>query len=172
MLISKELETTALIVLKDDLERMKRAKKEGYEGNLEDCIKVSERMISNFENGVLEIDDFELGYLDTVIFNCMPKDITEYRYFVNAMLELSKMCSKAIYPTSTLEEIEKGFSWAIEEGKGISVHIKLPDLEKEEIISNPIENLSKKLEYYKGAYNDNLELKTFNKIKIVAYSLD
>ena len=47
----------------------------------------------------------------------------------------------------------------------------MPDLPSCEIIYNPYENLDKKLEYYLKAYNDNLNLKTFDKIKIIAFGM-
>ena len=47
----------------------------------------------------------------------------------------------------------------------------MPDLPSCEIICNPYENLDKKLEYYLKAYNDNLTLKTFDKIKIIAFGM-
>jgi len=53
----------------------------------------------------------------------------------------------------------------------MGVAIKMPDLEKLEIIINPYDNFDRKLEYYTKAYNSNLELNTFNKIKIVGISV-
>ena len=38
---------------------------------------------------------------------------------------------------------------------------------KPEVIVNSSENFEEKLKYYEKAYNDNLELNTFNKIRIV-----
>lgn len=49
------------------------------------------------------------------------------------------------------------------------VLVESPDSVKPEIIINPRENLETKLAYYMRAYNDNLELNTFNKIRIVKY---
>lgn len=49
----------------------------------------------------------------------------------------------------------------------IAVKIEMPGFPKPEVIVNSSENFEEKLNYYKNAYNDNLELKTFNKIRIV-----
>ena len=167
MFITKELGVIALVALKDDLERMKQNPNEATEL----CIEVSERMIANIENGDLEIDSEELGYLDTVLFNYMPKTIEEYQALVNANYHLHKIWPKAVYPLRAQLELRKGFKWAIEEKKGIAIHIQMPDLEKPEIILNPFENLAKKIEYYEKSYTEDLELKTFNKIKIIGYEL-
>lgn len=55
-------------------------------------------------------------------------------------------------------------------GQDLVVSIKTPDLKKPEIIFNPNENLRAKRDYYEKAYNDDLELIAFNKIKIGEYS--
>jgi len=49
----------------------------------------------------------------------------------------------------------------------VRVFVTMPDLPRLEEIRNPLENLEKKLEYYLKAYNDNMELNSFNEIKIV-----
>lgn len=56
----------------------------------------------------------------------------------------------------------------LQEANYISVFIDMPDLSEYEEIRNPFCNFDKKLEYYLKAYNDNLELITFPKIKIVS----
>jgi len=48
----------------------------------------------------------------------------------------------------------------------IAVYICMPDLPSLETISNPKGNQEKKLEYYLKAYNDNMQLNTFNQIYI------
>lgn len=52
----------------------------------------------------------------------------------------------------------------------IGVKIQMEGFQKPEIIINPIENFDAKLEYYKKAYNNDLTLKAFNGIKIVAFT--
>lgn len=69
----------------------------------------------------------------------------------------------------TIEELKACFSLAIEDGAYfVAIKIKMDDFPKEEIIINPIENAEKKLEYYLSAYNEDLTLKSCNKIKIIA----
>lgn len=70
---------------------------------------------------------------------------------------------------SELEKFVEFMEESIKEGKGIQVFIEMPDLPQLEMITNPASNVKAKSEYYKKAYNDNLELKTFNKIKISHY---
>ena len=72
---------------------------------------------------------------------------------------------------NNIEELKKAFKKCKELKRGIEILIEMPDLPSCEIISNPYENLDKKLEYYLKAYNDNLTLKTFDKIKIIAFGM-
>ena len=72
---------------------------------------------------------------------------------------------------NSIEELENAFKKCKELKIGIEILIEMPDLPSCEIISNPYENLDKKLEYYLKAYNDNLTLKTFDKIKIIAFGM-
>lgn len=53
------------------------------------------------------------------------------------------------------------------EHRFIAVKIEMPGFPKPEVIVNSSENFEEKLKYYEKAYNDNLELNTFNKIRIV-----
>jgi hypothetical protein len=68
-----------------------------------------------------------------------------------------------------LEKFVEFMDEAIKEGKGIQVLITMPDLPQPEMITNPACNVKAKSEYYKKAYNDNLELKAYNAIKIEHY---
>ena len=72
---------------------------------------------------------------------------------------------------NNIEELENAFKKCKELKRGIEILIEMPDLPSCEIISNPYENLDKKLEYYLKDYNDNLTLKTFDKIKIIAFGM-
>ena len=72
---------------------------------------------------------------------------------------------------NNIEELENAFKKCKELKRGIEILIEMPDLPSCEIICNPYENLDKKLEYYLKAYNDNLTLKTFDKIKIIAFGM-
>lgn len=58
----------------------------------------------------------------------------------------------------------------IEKAKYIAIKCKLPYSEEEEIIINPTCNFEDKLHYYQNAYNENLELKTCNDIKITGFT--
>ena len=70
---------------------------------------------------------------------------------------------------NNIEDLKIAFKKCKELNRGIGILIEMPDLPSCEIICNPYENLDKKLEYYLKAYNEDLTLKTFNKIKIIAY---
>jgi hypothetical protein len=71
-------------------------------------------------------------------------------------------------------ELERLFEFALDKGLlmvGVSVH--LPNLNKPEIIINPIDNYIEKIEYYKNAYDDSLVLKNCKDIYITgAYASD
>lgn len=54
--------------------------------------------------------------------------------------------------------------------KFIGIKVKMDDYEKAEIIINPNENFLKKIDYYINSYNDDLTLKSCNKIKIIDFS--
>lgn len=54
--------------------------------------------------------------------------------------------------------------------KYVGVLIEMPNSPKPEIIINEYENFDSKLDYYKNAYNEDLTLKSFNKIKIIGFS--
>ena len=72
---------------------------------------------------------------------------------------------------NNIEGLKIAFKKCKELNRGIEILIEMPDLPSCEIICNPYENLDKKLEYYLKAYNQDLTLKTFDKIKIVAYGV-
>lgn len=69
-----------------------------------------------------------------------------------------------------MKYLEKCFESAnLANSKFIGVLVEMRGFEKAELIVNKRENFDKKLEYYKNAYNDDLVLKTFDGIKIVAF---
>ena len=72
---------------------------------------------------------------------------------------------------NNIEELKNAFKKCKELRRCIEILIEMPDLPSCEIIRNPYENLDKKLEYYLKAYNQDLTLKTFDKIKIIAYGV-
>ena len=71
----------------------------------------------------------------------------------------------------TMDDLKFAVEMAIKENKSLSLLITLPDLDSPEMITNPVENLEKKLEYYKATYDDNLEHRHAYGIKIVGYSI-
>ncbi len=158
-----------LKILNEDLAISLKKKETESNEALDGCIEVSKELIHNIGNNNFEIDSFQLGYLDTVLYNYYPKTPRESRKLIDTMLEISRLYKNPVYPIKNQIELEKAFQWAKEEKKSIGIHIKMPKLEKEEIIINSVENLDEKLKYYQGAYNEDLELKTFNEIRITGY---
>ena len=71
-----------------------------------------------------------------------------------------------------MKNLEKCILAAIEKrSKYIGIRVEMADFEKSEIIINPTENFTKKLEYYRLAYNDDLKLKNApDKIKIIGFT--
>lgn len=67
--------------------------------------------------------------------------------------------------------LESEMRKAIEEKKSFLISVTIPGCNKPEIIINPWENLEYKLEYYKKAYTDNLELVHNNEIKIIDFGI-
>ena len=67
-----------------------------------------------------------------------------------------------------MEELETFFNTVPDEATYMEVYVEHPNLPEPEVIMNPISNMCKKIEYYKSAYNDNLTLKTYDKIRIIA----
>lgn len=71
---------------------------------------------------------------------------------------------------NTMTELEKVINKAIEKNEALGLFIEMPGFNKPELITNPAENLKKKLEYYKNTYDENLEHKHAKGIKIIAYT--
>lgn len=70
---------------------------------------------------------------------------------------------------TNIYELVKCFNEAIEKDKKyVGVLIKMQGFEAPELIINGRANFKSKLAYYLKAYNEDLTLKTFNGIKIVA----
>lgn len=67
------------------------------------------------------------------------------------------------------EEFLKGFD---EDYNTVTVEVTVPNCPETELIINPKANFDGKKQYYEKAYNDNLELNTFNQIKIVGYKFE
>ena len=70
---------------------------------------------------------------------------------------------------SKLKRFIEVLDGAILNKEGIKVLITMPNLPSPEMIVNPADNVRSKLEYYRNAYNDNLELKNNPVIRIEHY---
>ena len=70
-----------------------------------------------------------------------------------------------------MSELESVMKTAITSKQSLSLLIEMPGFESPEMITNPVENLEKKLEYYKNTYDENLEHKHAKGVKIVGYSI-
>lgn len=54
----------------------------------------------------------------------------------------------------------------------VTVEVTVPDCPETELIINSKANFAGKRKYYEKAYNDNLELNSFNDIKIIGYKFN
>ena len=71
----------------------------------------------------------------------------------------------------TLENLEICINAAKEnKAKYFAVLVDIVNSEGPEIIVNEFNNFDSKLAYYKGAYNNDLTLKSFNGIKIIGFT--
>ena len=69
-----------------------------------------------------------------------------------------------------MSELEFVVKTAINSKQSLGLLIEMPGFESPEMIVNPVENLEKKLEYYKSVYDENLEHKNAKGIKIIGYT--
>lgn len=69
-----------------------------------------------------------------------------------------------------MSELEFVVKTAIKTKQSLGLLIEMPGFESPEMIINPCENLQKKLEYYKGTYDEKLEHKNAKGIKIIGYT--
>ncbi len=69
-----------------------------------------------------------------------------------------------------MNDLEQIINQAIESHRPLGLFIEMPDFPKPELITNPVENLEKKLEYYKKTYGEDLEHKHAKGIKIINYT--
>lgn len=67
----------------------------------------------------------------------------------------------------TIKELEKTFEECKKYNLPVCISVTLPGRESTELIINTVENLDYKLEYYKDAYDENLNLKKNSEIKII-----
>lgn len=72
----------------------------------------------------------------------------------------------------TMTDLEQCFNEAKKRNaKYIAVRVTVPNCTMPETIINPRENFDEKLNYYKTAYNEDLTLKAFNKIRIHDFTI-
>ena len=76
---------------------------------------------------------------------------------------------KMVKELKTMEELENIINTAISFDTDLSLFIKLPDLAEPEVITNPSVNLEQKLKYYKETYNDDLEHKYADGVRILGW---
>ncbi len=122
MTLKKEYVDIIKTVLENELVTMKSYE----EGNpaTDECIKYSTELLEGFRNGITEIDSAAIGYIDTALFNYMPKDKTEYQALINTMSYMHKNTIDAIYPIITIDDLEKAFEWAKEEKRGLKLALQ------------------------------------------------
>lgn len=68
-----------------------------------------------------------------------------------------------------MSDLEFVIKQAVKTKANVGVFIEMPGFESPEMIVNPVENLEKKLEYYKNTYDENLNHKHAEGIKIIGY---
>jgi len=71
---------------------------------------------------------------------------------------------------NTMKELEQVINEAIKKNRSLGLFIEMPGFPKPEMITNPVENLKRKLEYYKKTYDENLEHRHAKGIKIIGYT--
>ena len=71
---------------------------------------------------------------------------------------------------NSMKELEQVVNEAIEKNRSLGLFIEMSGFPKPELITNPVENLEMKLEYYKKTYDEDLEHKHAKGIKIIGYT--
>lgn len=71
----------------------------------------------------------------------------------------------------TMKSLESHAEECIKRDIELSVLIDMPGFESPEMITNPPENIEKKIEYYKATYDENCNHKHAKGIRIVAIAL-
>lgn len=73
--------------------------------------------------------------------------------------------------TLTMEALEQHAEKCLENDTDLAVLIDMPGFELPEMITNPPENIKKKIEYYKATYDENCNHKHAKGIRIIAVAL-
>ncbi|RJS60122.1 hypothetical protein [Bacillus sp. PK3_68] len=71
---------------------------------------------------------------------------------------------------NTIQELENITKQCIERGVGLGLFVEMPGFEQPELITNPPANLSKKLDYYKATYDEKLNHKHAEGVRIIGYT--
>lgn len=69
-----------------------------------------------------------------------------------------------------MSDLEFVIKTALKTKQSLGVLVEMPGFESAELIINPVENLEKKLAYYKNTYDENLQHKHAKGIKIIGYT--
>ena len=72
----------------------------------------------------------------------------------------------------TIEDLKRITQIAIDNKVTLGLFIEMPDFPMPELITNPVCNLKKKLEYWEKTYDENLEHRYSKGIKIVDCTFD
>lgn len=73
---------------------------------------------------------------------------------------------------NTMEDLEMAINKAIKLEEPLGIFIEMPGFQEPELITNPVVNLRKKLDYYKATYDINLQHKHAAGIRIMACIFD
>lgn len=71
-----------------------------------------------------------------------------------------------------MKDLEYAVQKSLDNKASLGLIIEMPEFPKPEMITNPIENLEKKLDYWKKTYDENLEHKHAKGIKIIGCTID
>jgi hypothetical protein len=71
----------------------------------------------------------------------------------------------------TMQVLEKHAQECLENDEPLTVMIEMPGFELPESITNPPENIKKKIEYYKATYDENCNHKYAKGIRIIAVAI-
>ena len=119
MILKEQYVSIIVTALEDDLVKLKSM--EEPNGATDECIRFSNEILDGLRNGILELDSAAIGYVDTALFNYMPKNIEEYQALVNVFSYIHKNTADVVYPVKNPKDLDEGFEWAKKEGRGIKL---------------------------------------------------
>ena len=177
MILKEQYVSIIITALEDDLVKLKSATAFN-EWATDECIKVSSEILDGLRNGILELDSAAIGYVDTTLFNYMPKNIEEYQALVNVFSYMHKNTADVVYPVESLEDLEKGFEWAKEEGRGIKLVTTFnthndDDSIKSDVVIIHNSNLESRFKHYRTQQALSMIGGNGNgRFRVIGYSLD